>query len=103
MLSSRRRDDTFALVPDVEEDLVLVDLDDGAVSHLAVLDVDERAIHGVGEGHAEIVGDDLTRGVVALLVEGPEGAGVITSDGVGSGRRGESSVGQGTGCFRTAV
>ena len=64
------RDDAFALVADVEQDLVLVDLDDGAVDELAVLDVDHRAVDGIGEGHAEIVGDDLAGGVVAFLVEG---------------------------------
>ena len=85
-------DDALALVADVEQDLVLVDLDHGAVDELAVLDLDDRAGDGVGEGHAEIVGDDLTRGVVALLVEGPEG-------GIRGGRGGRG-VGQGTDCFR---
>ena len=64
-----RRDDALALVADVEQHLVLVDLDDRAVDELAVLDLDHRAVDGVGEGHAEVVDDDLAGGVVALLVE----------------------------------
>ena len=92
-----RRDDALALVPDVEEHLVLVDLDDRAVDELAVLDFDHRAVDGVGEGHAEVVDDNLTRGVVALLVERAEAAGG-GSDGGGGG--GSGGVGQGTGCFR---
>ena len=55
------RDDAFALVADVEQDLVLVDLDDRAVDELAVLDLDHRAVDGVGEGHAEVVDGDLAR------------------------------------------
>ncbi len=86
------RDDTFALVSDVEEHLVLVDLDDDAVHELTVVDGDHGAVDRVGKGHAEIVGDDLTRGVVALVVEG--------SHGLGGRRRGGGGVGQGTGCFR---
>ena len=82
------RDHALALVADVEQDLVLVDLHHGAVDELAVLDVDHRAVDGVGERHAEVVSGDLAGGVVALLVEGahPESA----------GRRGGSGVGQGT-------
>jgi hypothetical protein len=87
-----RRDDTLALVPDVEQDLVLVDLHHGAVDHLAVFDVDDGAVDRVGERHAEVVGDDLTGGVVALVVERPHGRG-----GVGGA---ECGVGQGTDCFR---
>ena len=67
-------DDALALVADVEQDLVLVDLDDRAVDELAVLDLDHRAVDGVGEGHAEVVDDDLAGGVVALLVEGAHAA-----------------------------
>ena len=86
------RDHTLALVPDVEQHLVLVDLDDGAVHQFAVLDLDDRAVDGVGEAHAEIVGDDLTRGVVAFVVERPE-VGI-------DGGLGGSGIGQGTDCFR---
>ena len=50
------RDDALALVADVEQHFVLVDLDDDAVDELAVLDVDHGAGDGIGEGHAEIVG-----------------------------------------------
>ena len=60
-------DDTLALVADVEQHFVLVDLDDGADDQLAVLDFDERAVDGIGEGHAKVVGDDLAGGVIALL------------------------------------
>ena len=80
-----RRDDALALVADVEQHLVLVDLDDRAVDELAVLDVDHRAVDGIGEGHAEIVDGDLARGVVALLVEGAHG--VAAADEEGSGCR----------------
>ena len=79
-------DDPFALVADVEQDFVLVDLDDGAGDELAVLDVDERAVDGVGEGHAEIVGDDLAGVIRAILIEGaPLGFGGIGVGGVGQG------------------
>ncbi len=87
------RDDTFALVADVEQHLVLVDLDDGAVDELAVLDFDHRAVDGIGEGHAEIVDDDLAGGVVAFVVEGAHGGrrergvgqdGRLLSDGTGN-------------------
>ena len=90
-------DHALALVPDVEEHFVLVDLDDRAVDELAVLDLDHRAVDGVGEGHAEVVDDDLTWGVVALLVERAEAA-RGGSDGGGGG--GGGGVGQGVGCFR---
>ena len=63
------RDDTFALVPDVEQDFVLVDLDDRAVHELTVVDGDHRSVDRIGERHAEIVGHDLAGGVVALIVE----------------------------------
>ena len=91
-----RRDDALALVADVEQHLVLVDLDDRAVDELTVLDLDHRAVDGVGEGHAEVVGDDLARCVVALLVEGAEPGGRRH----GGGGGGSGGVGQGTGCFR---
>ena len=70
-----RRDDAFALVTNVEENFVLVDLDDNAVHQLAVLDGDHGAFDGFGERHAEIVGHDLTGGVIALFVKGAPGTG----------------------------
>src|SRR4030095_13847979 len=79
----------FRLVPDVEQDLVLVHLDHGAVDELAVLDLDEGAVDRVGEGPAEIVRGDGAGGVVAFLVERAHRA-------RGSGGR----VGQRTGRFR---
>jgi hypothetical protein len=42
-------DDALGLVADVEEDLVLVDLDDGALDDVAVVEVDDRAGNGVFE------------------------------------------------------
>src|SRR4029079_16223371 len=44
-----RRNDTLALLPDVEQHLVTIDLDDRAVNQLAVFYFDERAGNGVGE------------------------------------------------------
>ena len=49
----------------------LVDLDDGALDDLAVLDVDHGAVDGVVERSAsEVVVDDLAGDVAALVVEG---------------------------------
>src|SRR5207302_466812 len=45
-------DDALGLVPDVEEDLVLVDLDDRSLDDVAVVEVDDRAGDGVFERHA---------------------------------------------------
>ncbi len=65
------RDHALGLVPDVEEHLVPVDLDDRALDDLAVLDVDHRLGVGVVERHAtEVVLDHGPRDVTALLVEG---------------------------------
>jgi hypothetical protein len=85
-------DQTLGLVSDVEQDLVLVDLDHGAVHHLAIFDSDHGAVDRIGERHAEVVGDDLTGGVDALVVEGPHLAGGRLGGGCG--------VGQRTNCFR---
>ena len=76
-------DDTLALVTDVEQHLVAVDLDHGAVHQLAVFDFNERAGNCVGEGHAKVVGDDLAGGVIALFVKGAKGS-----------RRGRRGIGQ---------
>ena len=65
------RDDAFGLEPDVEQDLVLVHLDDGARDDVAVLELDDGAGDGVLEGRAaEVVGHHLARRVLALFVEG---------------------------------
>ena len=93
MLSSRAGMTPFALVADVEQHLVLVDLDDRAVDELAVLDFDHRAVDGIGEGHAEIVDGDLAGGVVAFLVEGAHGG--RCERGVGQE---EGLLSDGTGC-----
>ena len=67
-----RGDDALGLVPDVQQDLVLVDLHHGAVDDLPVLDIDQRAGDGVLEALAQVVLDDLAGKVVALVVEGAE-------------------------------
>ncbi len=66
------RDYALALVSDVQQDFVLVDLDDGSVDHHAVFDLDHGAIDRVGKRHTEIVGGDLAGGVISLVVEGAE-------------------------------
>ena len=63
MLSSRLGDDALALVADVEQHFVLVDLDHGAVDDLTVFDFDDRAGDGIGEAHAEVVRYEPPRGV----------------------------------------
>ena len=83
------RDDALALVADVEQDLVLVDLDDRAVDEVAVLDLDDGAVDGVGEGHAEVVDRRPRGGCSCPLVEGAHGW------------RCERGVGQRRDCFRT--
>ena len=54
-----RRDDAFRLVPDVEEHLVAVDLDDPAFDDVAVVEGDDRGVDRVRERLAvEVVEDD---------------------------------------------
>src|SRR5262249_25151405 len=54
-----RGDDAFGLVPDVEQDFVAVDLDDFPGHDVAVVELDDRGVDGVGEGLGpEIVQDD---------------------------------------------
>ena len=72
------RDDALALEPDVEQDLVLVDLDDGALHDVAVVELDDGAGDGVFEGHVpEVVVGDLNRDVGTHLVKGSETIGRI--------------------------
>ena len=78
-------DDALALVTDVEQDLVAVDLHHRAVDELAVFDFDHRAVDRLGERHAEVISGDLAGGVVALVVEAPEGAYGGGGCGVGQG------------------
>ena len=54
-------DDPFGLVTDVEEDLVPVDLDDGAGDDVAVVEILDRCVDGreKGFGRAEVVDCDL--------------------------------------------
>ena len=50
MDSSLSEDDALALVPDVDQDLVLIDPDDLPVTDVALLEGDDRGV---------VVGDDL--------------------------------------------
>ena len=68
------RDHALALVADVQQDFVLVDLDDDAVDHHPVFDLDHGAVDRVSEGHAKVVGGYFARGVVALVIEGAKWA-----------------------------
>ncbi len=62
-----RRDDAFGLVPDVEEDFVAVDLHDGAGDDVAVVELDDRRVDGVGERQSvEVVEHDRRIGLVGL-------------------------------------
>ncbi len=64
-------DDALGLVPDVEQDLVTVDLDDGALDDLAVLDLDHGGRVGLVHGHAaQVVLGDRPGDVAAVLGEG---------------------------------
>src|SRR6478736_700747 len=55
------RDDALGLVADVEQDLVAVDLDDGALDDVAVVEVLDRGVDGGEEvlGRADVVDRDL--------------------------------------------
>ena len=59
-------DHALGLVPDVEQDLVAVDAHHRAGDHGAILDGHEGGVDGVGEAAAEVVVDDLARGVPLL-------------------------------------
>ena len=74
-------DDALALVADVEQHFVLVDLDDRAEHQLAVFDFDHRAFDGICEGHAQVVFGDLAGLVIPFFVEGAHG-----TAGYGEGR-----------------
>ena len=70
------RDDALGLEADVEQHLVLVDLDHGALDDVAVLELDDGAGDGVLEGGAaEVVLGDRAGGVHPVLVEGAHGLG----------------------------
>ena len=69
-------DDALGLEADVEQDLVPVDLDDGALDEVTVLELDDGAGHGVFEGAAtEVVLGDGAGDVDPVLVEGAHGLG----------------------------
>ncbi len=88
-------DHALGLVPDVQQDLVVIHLDHRAGDELAVLDLDHAGRIGLVEAGAEIVLDDLAGVVVPLLVEGPE-QGLVGGGGIGDcGRRGGGVVGHG--------
>ena len=85
------RDHPFGLEADVQQDLVLVDLDDGPGHDVAVLELHNGAGDSVLERRAiQVVGDHLAGLVLAGLVKRPHlgldlGAG--RCGGVGGGRR----------------
>lgn len=58
------RDDAFGLVTDVEQDLVTIDLDDGAFDDVAIVEVLDRCVDGGEEvlGGADVVDGYLRRG-----------------------------------------
>ena len=73
-----RRDHAFGLEPDVEQDLVVVDLDDGAADQAALVELDDGGVDRVGERHvAEVVEDDdvVLLGLAGVLVGGGAGVG----------------------------
>ena len=71
-----RRDDAFALVADVEQDLVAVDTNDRAGDQLAIIDHDHRGCVGIVEGTLEIVGRDLARRIAVDRAVGVAVAGL---------------------------
>ncbi len=86
------RDHAFGLEPDVEQDLVSVDLDHRALDEVPVVELDDRAHHGVLErGAVEVVLGDRPGHVAALGVEvahrlggqdcGGRGGGVLVGHG----------------------
>ncbi len=95
-----RGDDAFRLVPDVQQDLVLVDFDHRALHDLAVFDIDHRSVDGVGKGGTQIVGDDLARRVVPGVVEGTHTVRLDAGAGGGVGQDVDSFV-EGLGVQRT--
>jgi hypothetical protein len=58
-----RGDDTLGLVADVEQDLVAVDLDDGAFDDVAIVEVLDGLVDGGEEvlSRADVVDGDLRR------------------------------------------
>ena len=66
------RDDALGLEADVEQDLVPVDLDHRPLDDVAVVELDDGAVHGVFEGGpAEVVLGDGRGMYYPVLVEGP--------------------------------
>src|SRR5690606_27563471 len=70
-----RGDDPLGLVADVEQDLVPVDLDDGALDDVAVIEVLDRLVDRGEESllGAEVVDGDLVGGLVAAVTAGARG------------------------------
>ena len=65
------RDHTLRLVADVDEHLVTIDLDDGSLDQVTVLELDDRGDHRALElGCTQVVLDDGAGDVVAFVVEG---------------------------------
>ena len=66
-----RRDDALGLEADVEQDLVVVDLDDGAGDQVTVFELQDAVTDQGGEVGADhvVFGDDA-RDVIPVFVEG---------------------------------
>ncbi len=58
-----RKDDAFRLVSDVDEDLVAIDLDDGAFDDVAIVEVLDRLVDGGEEvlSGSDVIDSDLLR------------------------------------------
>jgi hypothetical protein len=78
------RDHAFGLVPDVEQHLVAVDLDDGPADETAFVEVDDGGVDRVGQRLApEVVEDDrrVLIDVRLVLIDNRRGVDVVRSDG----------------------
>ena len=68
------RDHALGLEADVEQHLVAVDLDHGALDQVTVIELDDRPGHGLLQGGTtHVVLSDLAGEVVAFGIEGPHG------------------------------
>ena len=77
------RDDTFGLVTDVEEDLVAVDLDDGAFDDVAVVEVLDGRVNCREEVlfRTDVVDRNLGRVVIGKSGDGTRHKGSDSLDG----------------------
>ena len=87
-------DDAFALGADVDEDLVLVDPDDGALDHVAVLEaLDVRVLLGEQLLHRRRLGAELARAGPARALVLAVGASAVSAALGGCHRRSSASAG----------